>query len=76
MDQPTNYAIIESGVVTNVIWLCASNASDFPNAVSVQGRLVAVGDTFESDVFYRADEPVPTEEERIAILEAELGEGN
>lgn len=76
MDQPTNYAIVENGVVANVIWLCDSNASDFPTAVSVQGRLVAVGDTMENGVFYRAGEPVPTEEERIALLEAELEEGN
>lgn len=75
MDQPTNYAVVENGVVTNVIWLCASNAADFPSAVNVQGRLVAVGDTFENGVFYRAGEPVPTEEERIALLEAELEEG-
>jgi hypothetical protein len=75
MDQPTNYAIVENGVVTNVIWLCASNAFDFPAAVSVQGRLVAVGDTLENGVFYHAGEPVPTEEERIALLEAELEEG-
>ncbi|HWQ05861.1 MAG TPA: hypothetical protein VN453_01515 [Feifaniaceae bacterium] len=72
MDQPTNYAILQNGVVTNVIWLCSSNAGDFPSAVSVQGRLVAVGDTYENGVFYRSGEPVPTEEERIALLEAEL----
>lgn len=76
MDQPTNYAIVENGVVTNIIWLCASNAFDFPAAVSVQDRLVAVGDTFENGVFYRDGQPVPTEEERIALLEAEQEEGN
>lgn len=76
MDQPTNYAVIENGIVTNIIWLCASNAFDFPSAVDVQARLVAVGDTFENGVFYRAGEPVPTEEERIALLEAEPEEGN
>ena len=76
MDQPTNYAVIESGIVTNIIWLCASNAFDFPSAVNIQGMLVAVGDTFENGVFYRAGEPVPTEEERIALLETELEEGN
>lgn len=75
MDQPTNYAMIENGVVTNVIWLCSSNAADFPSAVSVQGRLVSVGDTFENGVFYHEGVPVPTEEERIALLEAELEEG-
>ena len=75
MDQPTNYAILQNGVVTNVIWLCSSNAGDFPSAVSVQGRLVAVGDTYENGVFYRGGASVPTEEERIALLEAELEEG-
>ena len=76
MDQPTNYAILESGVVTNVIWLCSSNAADFPEAVNVQDRLVSVGDTFEDGVFYHEGVPVPTEEERIALLEAALQEGN
>ena len=76
MDQPTNYAILENGVVTNVIWLCSSNAADFPDAVNVQDRLVSVGDTFEDGVFYREGIPVPTEAERIVLLEAALQEGN
>lgn len=28
-----NYALIENGIVTNIIWLLPTNADDFPDAV-------------------------------------------
>lgn len=71
MEQPLNYAIIENGAVTNVIWLCASNAMDFPNAVCVGDRLVATGDAYANGIFARDGAIVPTEAERIAALELE-----
>ena len=71
MDEPSNYAVLEGGIVTNVIWLCSSNAGDFPSAVPVNGRLVAVGDTYQDGTFTRNGQPVLTEAERIAALQAE-----
>ena len=71
MEQPLNYAMIENGIVTNVIWLCASNAMDFPNAVCVGDRLVAAGDAYANGVFTRDGAIVPTEAERVAALELE-----
>ena len=74
MDEPSNYAMVEDGIVTNVIWLCPSNAGDFTNAFPVNGRLVAVGDTYEDGVFARDGQYVPTEAERLASLRAEISE--
>lgn len=73
MDQPANYAIVENGIVVNVIWLCHSNADDFSNAFSVNGQLVSVGDAYQDGVFTRGGHPVPTEAERLALLQAENG---
>lgn len=69
--EPTNYALVENGVVTNIIWLCPSNAGDFPGAVCVSDRPVAIGDQYADGVFTRDSVPVPTEEERLAALQTE-----
>ena len=47
------YAWIENGVVTNVIVLNDRNASDFPTAVKLGDRPVAIGDTYTDGKFYR-----------------------
>jgi len=52
MDNPDTYAVIDNGVVTNLISLCNSNASEFPNAVCIDGRPVAIGDTYSGGAFY------------------------
>lgn len=52
MNEPKNYALIEDKVVFNIISLCDSNASDFPTAVCVEGKPVAVGDIYSDGVFY------------------------
>ena len=70
MDEPTNYAVVENGLVTNVIWLCPANAGDFSSAVPVNDRLVAIGDALTDGVFMRDGVPVPTEEERLLALES------
>ena len=47
MDEPMNFALVGGdGIVNNVIWLCASNRGDFPNAVCVADRPVAIGDLY------------------------------
>lgn len=55
-----NYALIEDGVVTNIIWLYERNEIDFPNAVKLGDRMVEIGDTYEDGVFYRNGEEVLT----------------
>lgn len=48
-----NYALIENGVVTNIIWLYSGNAGDFPDAVPCGDVPVAIGDTYDGHDFYR-----------------------
>lgn len=48
-----NYALIENGVVTNIIWLYSGNAGDFPSAVPCGDVPVAIGDTYDGQDFYR-----------------------
>ena len=67
--EPTNYALVENGIVTNIIWLCPINAGDFPNAVCVSDRPVAIGDLYADGVFTRDGEPVPTFDELTAMGE-------
>ena len=60
------YALIENGVVINLIWLYPGNASEFPNAVALGDRPVAVGDAYQNGAFTRDGEPVLTEAERLS----------
>ena len=64
-----NYAVIEDGLVRNVIWLNAINAADFPNAVYTGDRPVAAGDSYTEGRFYREGLEVLTYTEQ---LEADL----
>ena len=53
-----NYALIENGVVTNIIWLYSAHAADFPSAVPCGDVPVAIGDTYDGQDFYREGEKV------------------
>ena len=55
-----NYALIENGVVTNIIWLYSGNAADFPDAVPCGDLPAAIGDTYDGEHFYRGGERVLT----------------
>lgn len=78
-----NYALIENGVVTNIIWLYSGNAGDFPSAVPCGDVPVAIDDTWDGEHFYREGARVlsPVEQARKdaedmqAALEL-LGVGN
>lgn len=48
-----NYAMIENGIVTNLIWLHPMNADEFPNAVPVENLPVSIGDAYTDGIFYR-----------------------
>lgn len=60
-----NYALIEDGVVTNIIWLSYTNADDFPNAVAMGELPVAIGDTWDGERFYRNGERILTQTEEM-----------
>lgn len=48
-----NYALIENGIVTNLIWLHPMNADEFPNAVPTEDLPVAISDAYDGEKFYR-----------------------
>ena len=58
------YAVIEDGVVTNIIVLYPGNAGDFPSAVPCGDIPVAIGDTYDGTHFYRDGQQVLTEAEQ------------
>ena len=56
----SNYALVEDGTVVNVIWLAAENEHEFPGAVRLGDRPVAVGETYDGEKFYHAGAEVLT----------------
>ena len=64
-----NYAIIENGVVGNVIVLRPANAGEFPGAVALHDRPVGIGDSYQDGKFYRDGEEVLTAAEEIAAMQ-------
>ena len=64
-----DYAIIEAGVVVNVI---VGPLPDGMDGVALGDRPVAIGDSYADGVFNRNGEPVLTPAERIAALEAQI----
>lgn len=79
----TFYALVENGVVTNVMVLYPPSAAEFAGAVPCVDLPVAIGDTYDGEHFYRAGERVLTAleqakkdaEDMQAALEL-LGVGN
>lgn len=67
-----NYAIIENGVVGNVIVLRPANAGDFPGAVALHDRPVGIGDSYQDGKFYRDGEELLTAQEEIEQYKAAL----
>lgn len=61
-----NYALIENGVVSNLIWLYPANAAEFPGAVPLGGVPAAIGDAWDGECFWRNGERVLTPAERAA----------
>ena len=55
-----NYAVVEEGLVSNVIWLNDSNADEFPNAVPLGDVPAGIGDTWDGTDFYRGGEKLLT----------------
>ena len=66
-----NYALIENGVVTNIIWLNERNEAEWPNAVRLGERMVEVGDTYDGGKFRRDGAEVLT---ALEIAQAEITE--
>lgn len=56
----TFYALVENGVVINVMVLYPPSASEFEGAVPCGEIPVAIGDTYDGEHFYRGGERVLT----------------
>lgn len=71
-----NYAIINDGLVTNIISLNETNAHEFPGAVAMGDCPAGIGDEYADGVFTRGGMPIlmPLEEawELIARLDATI----
>lgn len=65
---PRTFALIENGVVVNIISMYAKNLKDFPNAVLATERPVAIGDQFVDGAFIRDGVLVLTYEELAAAM--------
>ena len=70
-----NYAWIEDGIVTNVIWLYPGNEADFPSAVPMGEKQIAIGDTYVDGVFYRNGERVLSPVEEMELILDEITGG-
>lgn len=55
-----NFAEINNGVVTNLVWIAEINADEFPYCVRIGDRPVAIGDTYDGTDFYHNGEKVLT----------------
>lgn len=55
-----NYAIVEDGIVTNIVVLYPMGAKDFPEAVPCGDIPVFIGDTYDGEHFFRAGKRVLT----------------
>lgn len=66
-----NYALIDNGIVVNVMWLHPSNAGEFSNAVLIGDVLATMGDEYIDGVFYRNGERVLTRSELVQKMLAE-----
>lgn len=58
-----DYARIENGIVTNIIYVDDLTAQKQSNLVCVEDYLVSIGDTYTDGKFYRDGEEVLTNEE-------------
>lgn len=68
------YAIVIDGVVVNIIWLEDRNAHEFPNAIKLSDRPVAIGDSYIDGRFYREGKEVMTELEEATAIAYNLAE--
>ena len=67
-----NYALVENGVVTNLISLHPMNADEFPDAVPTGDCPVVIGDTCTDGQFYRNGEQVKSHAELMAEEMADM----
>lgn len=68
-----NYALIENGIVTNIIILLPYNIHDFPNAVCIENISVQIGDTYDGAHFYHNGKLIYGTQEQLSDAQTALG---
>lgn len=63
-----NYALIDNGIVTNLIWLHPMNASEF-SAVPINDLPIQIGDVYEDKKFYRNGKEITITQEQTYTLD-------
>lgn len=66
-EDSMTYALINDGVVSNIISLDSRAVADFPNAVNCMDKPVAIGDTYSDGRFYHNGEEVLSELEEVKL---------
>lgn len=46
MNEPKSYALVDDGLIANIIWINEENLIEFPNAVLCDGISVSIGDSY------------------------------
>jgi hypothetical protein len=69
-----DYALIENGVVSNIIFLRPQNAASFPGVVPLNDVPASIGDTYVDGAFYRGGERVLSYAERLEQEKADMAE--
>ncbi len=76
MANETFYALVENGVVTNVMVLYPPSAAEFEGAVPCGDLPVAVGDTYDGEHFYRGgeklDSPLAVAQQEAQTLKEDI----
>lgn len=67
-----NFALIENGIVVNLLWLYPGGEELFPGAVPVGSVPVMIGDEWDGSCFRRDGERVLSPMETMAQTVAEL----
>ena len=72
----TFYALVENGVVVNVMVLYPPSAAEFEGAVPCEELPVAVGDTYDGEHFYRGgeklDSPLAVAQQEAKALKEDI----
>lgn len=58
------YALVEDGIVSNIIWLYSGNDYEFPNAIHIGELPVSAGDKYINGSFYHDGERLLTPSEK------------
>lgn len=53
-----NYALLDNGIVTNIIWINPEQQKDFPNGAPTNDLPILPGDEYKDGKFYRYGEEI------------------